>query len=81
MPEDGKALLYAAFASVKGPIFSPVTRFDGEFTTKVPEGVNEQSYVMLTSCKERADDETLVAGPAIAEGMFDSMPLFNWRIL
>jgi hypothetical protein len=33
----------------------------------VPAGVNGQSYVVLTTCKEKVNDETVAAGPAIVE--------------
>lgn len=33
----------------------------------VPDGVNGQSYVVLTACKDRVTDDTISAGPAIVE--------------
>ena len=33
----------------------------------VPEGINGQSYVVLTTCKDKVTDETVAAGPAIVE--------------
>lgn len=66
-PVDGKAPLYAAFITLTGPIFVPATPVDGGFSTKVPAGVEGQSYVVLTSCNETVNDDTVAAGPAIVE--------------
>lgn len=37
------------------------------YEIQVPEGVDGQSYVVLTACKDRVSDETVIAGPAIVE--------------
>ncbi|KAH7336063.1 ferritin-like domain-containing protein [Rhexocercosporidium sp. MPI-PUGE-AT-0058] len=66
-PKDGSAPIYAAFVSVTGPIYADVTPMDGGFKVVVPKGVNGQSYVVLTGCKDRVTDETVAAGPAIVE--------------
>ncbi|KAI9880970.1 MAG: hypothetical protein M1830_009464 [Pleopsidium flavum] len=64
---DGSSQLYAAFITVTGPIFGPATPVDGGFSVMVPEGVNGQSYVVLTGCKDAVTDDTVAAGPAIVE--------------
>jgi hypothetical protein len=64
------AKLYAAFITVNGPVFANLTQAgDGiNFSVKVPAtGVDGQSYLVLCNCAERADDSTIVAGPAILE--------------
>lgn len=59
--------LYAAFITVLGPIFVPVTSTNGKWETVVPKGVNGQSYVVLTSSGTSLTDDTTLAGPAIIE--------------
>ncbi|TAQ89661.1 hypothetical protein B7494_g2037 [Chlorociboria aeruginascens] len=66
-PVHGDAPLYAAFAAVTGPIIILATPIDGGVTLTVPEGVNGQSYVVLTGCSDKVTDDTIVAGPAIVE--------------
>jgi len=66
-PKDGSAPIYAAFVSVTGPIYADVTPMEGGFKVVVPKGVNGQSYVVLTGCKDRVTDDTVAAGPAIVE--------------
>ncbi|KAH6710767.1 ferritin-like domain-containing protein [Leptodontidium sp. MPI-SDFR-AT-0119] len=56
-----------AFVSVTGPIYADVTSMDGGFKVVVPKGVNGQSYVVLTGCRDRVTDDTVAAGPAIVE--------------
>lgn len=58
---------YAAFITVTGPIYSDLTPMEGGYKTVVPEGVNGQSYVVITGCKKEVTDETITAGPAIVE--------------
>ncbi|PMD35430.1 hypothetical protein L207DRAFT_114497 [Hyaloscypha variabilis F] len=67
LPKDGKTPIYAAFITVTGPIYVDVTTVQGGFEIEVPAGVNGQSYVVLTTCKEKVNDETVAAGPAIVE--------------
>lgn len=50
-----------------GPVFADLTKVDGGYTAVVPEGFNGQGYVVLTACKDRVNDDTVVAGPAIVE--------------
>ena len=38
-----------------------------QFEVKVPEGIAGQSYLLLSNCKERVTDDTIVAGPVIVE--------------
>jgi hypothetical protein len=64
---DGKTPIYAAFITVTGPIYADVTPCDGGFTLVVPEGINGQSYVVLTACTDAVNDSTVAAGPAIVE--------------
>ncbi|TKA79235.1 hypothetical protein B0A49_02855 [Cryomyces minteri] len=65
----GRAHLYAAFASVTGPVFATLTPGADALSWKVlvPQGVNGQSYVVLTKCNETVTDDTVVAGPALVE--------------
>jgi hypothetical protein len=65
--KNGKDNIYAAFITVTGPIYADVAPVDGGFKVTVPEGINGQSYVVLTACKDRITDETVSAGPAIIE--------------
>jgi hypothetical protein len=64
------AKLYAAFITAAGPVYADLVEAgDGvNFSVKVPaKGVDGQSYLVLCNCKERVDDGTIVAGPAILE--------------
>jgi hypothetical protein len=65
--QDGKAPVYAAFITVTGPIFADATPVAGGFTVTVPQGINGQSYVVLSGCNDKVTDETVSAGPAIVE--------------
>ncbi|KAE9380432.1 hypothetical protein N431DRAFT_459362 [Stipitochalara longipes BDJ] len=67
LPKDGKTAIYAAFTKVTGPIYAGVTPVQGGFEIVVPAGINGQSYVVLTTCKDGVNDETIAAGPAIVE--------------
>lgn len=70
-PGSARAQLYGAFVSVLGPVFVDLVKNQqGAFEVKVPEGVAGQSYFLLSSCKERVTDDTIVAGPAIVEVSF-----------
>lgn len=64
---NGHADIYAAFISVTGPTFVLAKPVHGGFKVKVPEGFAGQSYVVLTSCKDAVNDDTVAAGPAIIE--------------
>ena len=66
---DHEAQLYGAFVSVLGPVFVDlVTLGKGDgFQVQVPEGIAGQSYFLLSKCKERVSDDTIVAGPVIVE--------------
>ena len=59
--------LNGAFVSVTGPVFVDVTLVPGGFTTTVPPGIAGQSYFLLTNCKEKVTDDTVVAGPVVVE--------------
>jgi len=59
--------IYAAFITVVGPIFADVTIVGSELEVVVPEGVNGQSYVVLTSSDAEVTDDNTIAGPAIIE--------------
>jgi hypothetical protein len=63
----GDGTIYAAFITVTGPIIVPATPVDGGYSVVVPAGIAGQSYVVLTSCADKATDDTIVAGPAIVE--------------
>lgn len=63
--------IYAAFITVTGPVWSPLSSDGaGKFTVDVPEGIAGQSYVVLTKGNKAATDDNIVAGPAIIE-VFD----------
>lgn len=59
--------IYAAFITVTGPIFVPVHTVDNKLQVTVPEGVNGQSYVVLTTDNYVVSDDNTIAGPAIVE--------------
>jgi hypothetical protein len=59
--------LYGAFMTPTGPIFVPATAVAGGYSVVIPTGVNGQTYVILTACNEKVNDETTAAGPAIIE--------------
>ncbi|KAI7003363.1 hypothetical protein D0869_14564 [Hortaea werneckii] len=63
------AKLYAAFITAGEPVYADLVEAgDGmTFSITVPQGVAGQSYLVLCNCKERVDDSTIVAGPAIIE--------------
>ena len=74
-PKSARAKLYGAFVSILGPVFVDLVDVDVQgqkgFEVKVPEeGVAGQSYFVLSSCKERVSDDTIVAGPVIVEVSF-----------
>lgn len=64
---NGHADIYAAFIAVTGPTFVKAEPVDGGFKVKIPEGFAGQTYVVLTSCKDAVNDDTVAAGPAIVE--------------
>ncbi|KAI9675284.1 MAG: hypothetical protein M1817_001186 [Caeruleum heppii] len=66
-PADGTSPIYGAFITLTGPIFVDTKAVDGGFELTIPEGVNGQSYVVLTGCKDKVSDDTVAAGPAIIE--------------
>lgn len=71
-PGSERARLYGAFVSVLGPVFvdlvtTTTTQGGKGFEVVVPEGIKGQSYFLLSSCKERVTDDTIVAGPVIVE--------------
>jgi hypothetical protein len=61
--------VFAAWAAVTGPVFTPATPTDEEdsYTVVVPAGFHGQSYVVLTSSGTDASDSKILAGPAIVE--------------
>lgn len=63
---DGQSV-YAAFIAVTGPTFVEAKAVDGGFSVEIPEGFAGQTYVVLTSCNEVVNDDTVGAGPAIIE--------------
>ncbi|KAH6679716.1 hypothetical protein B0J14DRAFT_304944 [Halenospora varia] len=64
---DGEAKMYAAFITVFGPIFADVVPCEADYEVVVPEGINGQSYAVLTGCTGEITDDTVGAGPAIVE--------------
>ncbi|KAL4931822.1 ferritin-like domain-containing protein [Aspergillus undulatus] len=60
--------VHAAFITVTGPVWAKVMAGEkGHFTVTIPEGVAGQSYVVLTNGGNVANDDNIVAGPAIVE--------------
>ncbi|KAL4968232.1 ferritin-like domain-containing protein [Aspergillus stella-maris] len=60
--------VHAAFITVTGPVWADVMAGqNGEFTVTIPKGVMGQSYVVLTNGNKNANDDSIVAGPAIVE--------------
>jgi len=58
---------YAAFITASGPVFATATPIGGDtYLLTVPEGINGQSYVVLT-CDQSVTDESISAGPAIID--------------
>jgi len=66
-PVQGGTQVYGAFITILGPIFVDATAVSGGYSVQVPEGVNGQTYVVLTGCKDAVNDNTVAAGPAIVE--------------
>ncbi len=62
-----RAQLYGAFVSILGPVFVDLVAVEGGFQAQVPAGIAGQSYFLLSNCKERVSDDTIVAGPVIVE--------------
>lgn len=67
--KNKKAKLYAAFITAGGPVWADlVVRKDGmNFRVTIPEGINGQSYVLLTNCAGTITDDSVVAGPTLLE--------------
>ncbi|KAJ5751912.1 ferritin-like domain-containing protein [Penicillium odoratum] len=59
--------VYAAFITVTGPVWASVTPSEGGYTVTIPQGVEGQSYVVLTSSNDNVSDDDILAGPAILE--------------
>lgn len=59
--------IYAAFITVTGPVWVPVTPKDGGYSVTIPTGIAGQSYLVLTSSKDKVSDDTVLAGPALIE--------------
>ena len=60
-PVDGTSQLYAAFITVTGPIFTPVSVNRGGYSVTIPTGINGQSYLVFTSCSSAVTDDTTLA--------------------
>jgi len=71
LPEDCEEdKLYAAFIGATGAIWAPLkSEGHGKFEVTVPEGVNGQSYFVLTKCNDGVTDDNVVAGPTFLEIM------------
>ncbi|KAL4953755.1 ferritin-like domain-containing protein [Aspergillus filifer] len=60
--------VHAAFITVTGPVWADVMAGEnGEFTVTIPKSVMGQSYVVQTNGNKNANDDSIVAGPAIVE--------------
>ncbi|KIH87048.1 hypothetical protein SPBR_05176 [Sporothrix brasiliensis 5110] len=66
MPPAGTPV-FAAFITVTGPICVEITSVYAGFSVTVPEGVEGQSYVVLTMSNTSVSDDNTLAGPAIIE--------------
>ncbi|KAJ6781635.1 hypothetical protein PWT90_08367 [Aphanocladium album] len=64
---NADAKVYAAFIAVTGPVIVDAVPVDGGYKVKIPDGFAGQTYVVLTSCKDAVNDDTVAAGPAIIE--------------
>ncbi|TKA22858.1 hypothetical protein B0A50_07758 [Salinomyces thailandicus] len=83
--KDAGAHLYAAFVSANGPVFATLEAGSAgtaeaaavghAFRVTVPEGVNGQSYLLLSNCNETVSDRTVVAGPTFVEALITNDPL------
>ncbi|KAJ5261082.1 hypothetical protein N7478_011677 [Penicillium angulare] len=66
----GNSNLSAAFITVTGPVYAPLkSTGNNQFIVTIPEGVEGQSYIVLTSSMSGVSDDNIVAGPAIVEVM------------
>ncbi|KAJ5131604.1 ferritin-like domain-containing protein [Penicillium atrosanguineum] len=59
--------IYAAFITVTGPVWATITPNNDGYSVTIPNGIAGQSYVVLTSSKDKVSDDTVLAGPAIIE--------------
>lgn len=59
--------IYAAFITVTGPVWATVSPTKGGYSVTIPQGVEGQSYVVLTSSNQNVSDDDILAGPAILE--------------
>lgn len=59
--------IYAAFITVTGPVWATVSPSKGGYAVTIPQGVEGQSYVVLTSSNDKVSDDDILAGPAILE--------------
>jgi hypothetical protein len=60
--------IYAAFISITGPVFTPISLWGGgQYEVVVPKGISGQSYLVITKNSTAATDDTVLAGPTIVE--------------
>ncbi|KAJ5560134.1 ferritin-like domain-containing protein [Penicillium frequentans] len=59
--------IYAAFITVTGPVWATVSPTTGGYSVTIPQGVEGQSYVVLTSSNQNVSDDNILARPAILE--------------
>jgi len=59
--------VYAAFITVTGPVWVTVRPVKGGYSVTIPQGIEGQSYVVLTSSNDNVSDDDILAGPAILE--------------
>lgn len=71
--KNKKAKLHTAFITANGPVWADlVVKKDGmNFRVTIPEGVNGQSYVLLSNCDGVVTDDSVVAGPTLLEVSLD----------
>lgn len=61
------SMVYAAFVTVTGPVFTNVMSSNGGYSVTIPSGVMGQSYLVFTSSNGTVSDDNIVAGPALVE--------------
>ncbi len=68
-PNNPSIRLYAAFVTAHGTAYADVipTQTGMTFSVTVPDGVNGQSYLLLTNSNTGVSDDTVIAGPALVE--------------
>ena len=77
--KNSRVGIYGAFVTPTGPAFVAVKAVYGGFTLVVPKSVAGQSYFVIINCKDRVNDDTILAGPAIVEVRHFLCILCEWK--